>query len=154
MGQRRTYLLWTCPNCGERFTTRNQWHSCGKFDLDALFEGSEPHVRDLFDRFVETVRSLGEVRVIPQRTRIAFQVEMRFAALHPRRAALSGHLILARRSRSALFTKVETFSAHCHRHVFRLTSTEQLDDEFVAHLVEAYRVGCRSHLKADRNDGT
>ena len=63
--------LWRCSACGERFTTRNQNHSCGTFDLDALFAKSDPIVRVLFDRFVALVKKQGPVRVIPQKTRIA-----------------------------------------------------------------------------------
>jgi hypothetical protein len=122
--------LWKCPMCGEQFTTRNQWHACGTFDLDALFAGSEPIVRRLFERFLKVAKSSGPVKVIPQKTRIALQVRMRFAALMPQKAALKGHLVLARRSPSARFEKVGTYSPRNHVHVFRLKSEAEFDAEF------------------------
>ncbi len=138
--------LWQCPECGERFTTRNQWHSCGSFKLDDLFAHSDPTVRPLYDEFLEIVVACGEVTVIPQKTRIALQVRMRFAALMPRKTSLRGHLVLSRRCPSLCFEKVETFSRRNHLHAFRLESVDDLDDEFRYWVREAYKVGCQKHL--------
>jgi hypothetical protein len=142
----RATALWRCETCGEQFTTRNQSHSCGRFELDPLFVRSDPGVRRIFDAFLSAVREVGPVRVIPQRTRIALQVRMRFAALMPQKRALKGHLVLARPCRSRHFTRVETYSPRNHVHVFRLMSTDDLDAEFRAFMAEAYRVGCREHV--------
>jgi hypothetical protein len=138
--------LWRCPRCGERFTTRNQWHSCGSFDLDRLFARSDPLVRRIYDRFVAAAESFGPVRVIPQKTRIALQVRMRFAALVPRKDALTGHLVLARRHPSARFEKIQTYSPRNHVHVFRLRTEDDLDEELQALVGEAYAVGAQEHL--------
>lgn len=89
--------MWQCPECGASFTTANQWHSCGKFALEPLFAGCEPQVRQLFNAFVALVCENGPVEVIPQKSRIALQVRMRFAALMPQKKALKGHLVLAQR---------------------------------------------------------
>jgi hypothetical protein len=139
--------LWRCPKCGERFTTRNQWHACGSFDIDALFARSQPVVRRLYEQFLRVVQKSGPVTVIPQRTRIALQVRMRFAALMPQRGSLKGHLVLARRCPSHRFEKIETYSPRNHVHVFRLRSEDAFDDRFCALIEEAYKVGRREHLE-------
>ena len=138
--------LWKCPKCGESFTTRNQWHSCGRFDLEPLFAECEPSVRQVFDRLLALVREIGPVEVIPQKSRIALQVRMRFAALMPQKRTLKGHLVLARRHDLPRFEKVETYSPQNHVHVFRLATEDELDAEFNAFLQEAYDVGCQKHL--------
>ena len=140
--------LWRCPECGERFTTRNQSHSCGSFDLDALFTRCDPVVRQLYERFVGIVKACGPARVIPQKTRIALQVRMRFAALMPQKAALKGHLVLARRREDARFLRIDSYSRRSHVHVFRLRSEQDLDDTFCSFIAEAYEVGRQEHLKA------
>jgi uncharacterized protein DUF5655 len=101
--KRREAGLWRCSKCGESLTSRNQWHACGTFDLDRLFLGGSPHVRGLYQRFVELVEQCGPVTVIPQKTRVAFQVRMRFAALMPRKACLRGHLVLGARQEASCF---------------------------------------------------
>jgi hypothetical protein len=77
--------LWTCPDCGNTFVTANMWHSCGRFSLDALFTRSEPQVLDLYRQFEDLVRSLGQIKVIPQKTRISFQAQVRFIGVYPRK---------------------------------------------------------------------
>jgi uncharacterized C2H2 Zn-finger protein len=144
---KRRPALWRCPRCGERFTTRNQWHACGTYDLAALFARSQPIVRRLYDRFLEIVDESGPVRVIPQKTRIAIQVRMRFAALMPQREALKGHLVLARRCPSERFEKIETYSPRNHLHVFRLRSEDDLDEQFRRFIRDAYKVGKQEHLE-------
>jgi len=139
--------LWRCSRCGARFTTRNQQHSCGVFDIDALFAGRDPIVRRLFDRFVEVARASGPLTVVPQRSRIALQVRMRFAALMPQKSALRGHLVLARRCRSARFQRIDTYSPRNHVHVFRLTSDKDFDDDFCRLIAEACKVGRQEHLR-------
>jgi hypothetical protein len=132
--------------CGERFTTRNQWHACGSFDLEALFARSRPVVRRLYGRFLKVVEESGPVTVIPQKTRIALQARMRFAALMPQKTALKGHLVLARRCPSSRFEKIETYSPHNHVHVFRILSEDAFDAPFCALISEAYKVGRQEHL--------
>lgn len=144
-GDRRP-ALWRCPKCGERFTTRNQWHACGAFDIEALFARSQPVVRRLYERFIEVVEESGPVTIIPQKTRIALQVRMRFAALIPQKEALKGHLVLARRCLLARFEKIETYSFRNHVHVFRVRSEDAFDSDFRALIAEAYSVGRQEHL--------
>lgn len=138
--------LWACPACGARFTTPNQWHSCGRFDLEALFAKSSANVRQLYERFVVLVKRCGPVAILPQKSRVAFQVRMRFAAVMPRRSCLKGHLVLAEPVRAACFERVESISARNHVHVFRLESEAQFTPAFAAWIGEAYKVGRQEHL--------
>ncbi len=92
----------------------------------------------------------GPVIVLPEKTRIAFQVRMSFAVVMPRQQWLDGHLVLARRIEHSRCRRVDTFSPRNHVHVFRLTSAEELDAQFRAWLSEAYRVGAQEHLPPPR----
>jgi hypothetical protein len=88
------------------------------------------------------------VIVIPEKTRIAFQVRMSFAAFVARRAWLDGHVVLARRRESRRFRRIETISPRNHVHEFRLYSPADVDVEVEDWLREAYKVGCQEHLAA------
>ena len=138
--------LWACPECGASSTTRNQWHSCGTFDLHALFAHGQPHVRRLFEQFLTLAEGNGPVTVIPQKSRIALQVRMRFAALIPQKAALKGHLALASRHESERFIKVESYSPRNHVHVFRVVSEDEIEEELREWIAMAYEVGCQHHI--------
>jgi hypothetical protein len=145
----RTGALWTCPACGRGFANRNQPHACARYTLDHHLAGADPAVVALFERFRELVERCGPVVVIPEKTRIAFQVRMSFAVAMLRRRWLDGHVVLARRLESPRFRRIESFSPRNHLHQFRFSSIAELDDEVAAWLAEAYRVGEQRHLDRD-----
>jgi hypothetical protein len=140
--------LWRCSKCGRSFANRNQSHACGRHDLAHHFRGKAPEVRELFDAVVAAIKAIGRVRVLPEKTRIAFQVRMSFAQVTPRKTWLDGHVVLARRLEHPRFRSIQTISPRNHVHVFRLTSLGDVDDEFRAWLAEAYQVGEQRHLSA------
>jgi hypothetical protein len=53
----------------------------------------------IYDAFLAMLEEFGPVIVLPEKTRIAFQVRMSFAQLTVRRDWVLGHLVLARRRR-------------------------------------------------------
>ena len=85
------------------------WHSCTRYRLAEHFEGKDPLVRRLFDRFVALVRECGPVTVIPQKTRIAIMVRVRFAGAVPRKHWLDAGLWLTRRAEHPCLHRVEAF---------------------------------------------
>lgn len=141
-----TRPLWRCKQCGREFANRNQSHACGRHDLAHHFAGKPPEIRRLFNAVVKRVKALGPVRVLPEKTRIAFQVRMSFAQVTPKRQWIDGHVVLARRFESPRFRTIQTISPRNHVHVFRLTSAADLDAEFDAWIAEAYQVGEQRHL--------
>jgi hypothetical protein len=146
MSKRALAPLWRCPACDRAFANRNQSHACGRHSLARHFEGRRPEIRALFDAIVAEIERLGPVRVLPEKTRIAFQVRMSFAQITPRQRWIDGHVVLARRIENPRFRKIETFSPRNHLHAFRLHALDEIDDELRAWLAEAYRVGEQKHL--------
>lgn len=142
--------LWRCSECGREFANRNQSHACGRHDLEHHFVGKQADIRAIFDAFVAAVEAIGPVKILPEKTRIAFQVRMSFAQLTPRQNWVDGHLVLARRLEDPRFRRVETFSPRNHLHAFRLSSPAEVDDQFRAWLAEAYLVGDQQHLTRNR----
>jgi hypothetical protein len=142
--------LWHCEKCGRKFANRNQSHACGRYELEHHFRGKRPEIRALFEEVVAAVRAIGPVRILPEKTRIAFQVRMSFAQVTPRKNWLDGHVVLARRLEHPRFRRIETFSPRNHLHAFRLVSLSEIDADFRAWLAEAYRVGEQQHLRSTK----
>jgi len=138
--------LWTCPRCGRSFANRNQSHFCSDVKLEAHFAGREPHVVATFKRLVTVARRSGPVTVLPEKTRIALQVRMSFAAFTLRRRWVDGHVVLARRRESPRFRRIDVISARNQVHLFRLHSPDEVDAEVASWLAEAYQVGAQRHL--------
>lgn len=137
--------MWPCPECGRRFANRNQSHACGRHALAPHFEGKSANVRAIYDAFAALLEGFGPVTILPEKTRIAFQVRMSFAQLTIRRNWVLGHLVLARRAEAPLFTRVETFSPRNHLHAFRLDAPAQVE-ALRPYAQEAYAVGRQDHL--------
>jgi hypothetical protein len=109
-------------------------------------------VRAVFDAVLAAVRGHGPVTVLPEKTRIAFQVRMSFAQVTPRREWVDGHVVLARRLEHRRFRKIETISPRNHVHHFRLFTPADVDAEVRKWLEEAYAVGEQRHLPIPRSD--
>ena len=139
--------LWTCPECGHRFVTKNMWHSCSNYPLAYHFEGRLPQVRLTFDRFLEVVENCGPVEVIPQKTRIAIQAKVRFAGCIVRKRWLLANLWLTRRVRHPKLQRVEEFGPRSYGHQFRLDSPDDIDGALAEFVQESYAVGLREHLR-------
>ena len=92
---RKNPPLWRCEKCGREFANRNQSHACGAHDLEHHFAGKGPEIRQLYELVLAAIRKIGPVRVLPEKTRIAFQVRMSFAQVTPRQKWLDGHVVLA-----------------------------------------------------------
>jgi hypothetical protein len=138
--------LWKCPKCARFFANRKQSHFCSRYTLREHLAGKSPVAVALFRDFTKLVKRCGPVRVVPEKTRIAFQVRMSFAAVSLRRDRIVGHVVLARRLENSRFTKIEYISPRNHVHSLRFYSREELDREVLAWLREAYRVGQQRHL--------
>jgi Domain of unknown function (DUF5655) len=139
--------MWTCPRCGRRFANRNQTPTCAELrSLDEHFAGKPQHIREIVERLIALAERNGPVTVLPEKSRIALQARMSFAALEPRRAWVDGHVVLARRREDPRFRRIETFSPRNHLHAFRFERVEDVDDEVADWLAEAYAVGMHRHL--------
>jgi hypothetical protein len=143
--------MWQCARCGRLFANRNQSHACGRHELDPLFARSEPIVRQTFDAVVRAAERWGPLTVIPERTRVALQVRMSFAAFTPRRHWLDGHVVLARALHHPRFRTIHTISPRNHVHVFRLRTPADVDIDVETWLAEAYDVGAQRHLGRTTN---
>lgn len=142
--------LWTCPKCGRGFANRNQFHFCSDVRLEDHFAGREPEVVATFRRLIEVAEMSGPVKVLPEKTRIAFQVRMSFAAFSLRRRRIDGHVVLARRLESPRFRRIDVISPRNQVHVFRLQEPAEVDGEVEQWLAEAYSVGAKRHLSGVR----
>lgn len=90
------------------------------------------------------VRACGPVTTIPQKTRVVFQVRVRFAGCYPRKKHLVCAIALREKLKHHRFIKTEAFGPHFVGHYFIVASPEDLDEEVQAWLRQSYRVGAQS----------
>ena len=133
--------LWVCPNCGRQFVSVNRNHSCGRCSLEAHFTGKESGVHESYDHLYRTLQQFGPVTAFPVKSRIVFQAEVQFAAAVPRKRWLDGYFWLRRQAVHPRIHKVEMGIFRDYGHIFRLTQPDDLDEELIDLLHEAYILG-------------
>jgi hypothetical protein len=132
---------WTCPRCGAALLSKNQRHACRPYRIEDVFAGKPFAVRELFNRFSRILESNGPVKLVPSRDRITFFSQVRIAAVAPKNKWLSISMRLPRRVKDSRFRRIETIHRQLHVHYLRISSEEELDDEFAGWLHEAYELG-------------
>lgn len=118
--------------------SRNLWHSCGRFTLDNLFANAPPGVLDLARRYVDLLDSLGDVQIIPQKTRLVCVARVRFAGLSPRKNGFRAAFALRRWVKSPRIVKREDYGPRWRAHFVDIHSASDLDHELLAWLKESH----------------
>jgi hypothetical protein len=132
--------VWVCPKCGARLVSRNLWHSCGQSSLEALFADSTPDTLALARRYVAMLHSLGDVQVIPQKTRLVCVARVRFAGLTPRGHGFLAGFALHRWLDSTRIVKRVDYGPRWRGHFVRIRSETDLDDQLREWLQESHDV--------------
>ena len=118
--------------------TRNLWHSCGKFTVEDLFAKSSPGVLALARRYVRMLKALGDVQVLPQKTRLVCVGRVRFAGLTPRKDGFRAAFALRRWVKSPRIVKTVDYGPKWRGHFVDIRSAAELDDELRCWLEESY----------------
>jgi hypothetical protein len=130
--------LWICPKCGARLVSRNLWHSCGTFTLEDLFGSSDADALELARAYVDMLRSLGDVQILPQKSRLVAVARVRFAGLTPRKHGFQAGFALHRWLASPRITKTEDYGPRWRYHYLAVRSEADLDDELLLWLQESH----------------
>ena len=103
-------------------------------------------MRAVFDAYLAAARLSGPVTVNATKSRISFQVRMRFAGIQrPRRRHIVATFVLVRAIESPRL-RVEFIAPRYYVHRLTLRAVADVDDEVRAWLAEAYAVGEQRHL--------
>ena len=132
--------LWICPECGARLVSHNLWHSCVRGSLDALFAGAEPAVRAAAERYVEMLRTLGDVQVIAQKSRLVCVARVRFGGLYPQKRSFLAAFALRRWIDSPRVVKRADYGPRWRGHFVRVHGPEEVDEELRGWLQESHDV--------------
>lgn len=138
--------LWTCPQCGRKLVTANMFHSCSSCTEADFLVNRTPRALAIYGAFREAVMSLGGVFVSPAKTRVSFQVKIRFAGVERiGREHITATLVLTRPLESPRF-RVELIPPRYYLHRIRLETPTDIDDTVIAALREAHAIGRRLHV--------
>ncbi len=119
----------------------------GGWTVEDHLRGKDAAIRGLYARFVEMISACGTFEISVAKTAITFKGRRRgFAGAKPKDRSLDGYVDLRRRVLDPRILRSSPYTKSLFVHQFRITSPEQLDNEFASWIREAYEVGAGAHL--------
>ena len=132
---------WLCPDCGRRFLRRTREHSCQLTSVESHLERTSPEVRATFEALRSALGRIGPCEIVPLKTMLTIRVAGNLAGVTLRRSRIDLGFFLAERVGGARIRRVERISPSKLAHHVHLSAPSDVDDELVAWLREAYRIG-------------
>lgn len=86
------------------------------------------------------VQSLGDIQVLPQKTRLVFVARVRFAGLAPRKNHFVAVFALRRRVKSPRILRHIEYGSRWQAHLVRIEKIADLDEELRTWLKESHDV--------------
>lgn len=108
---------------------------------NALFVGKDEVVQAIYTRLLEALRSLGPFEEEPKKTSIHLVRKVGFAGVHPRKSSLYLNLRADYPIESTRITKAEQVSKYRYHNELKLVSPDEIDEELLAWMKEAYELG-------------
>jgi hypothetical protein len=120
--------------------------------VDALFAGKDPQVRRTYDRILEVLRAVGDVRADAKKASVHLVRSTGFAGVHPRTSALVLNSRLDRPLEDRRLLKAERVSANRYHNELKLEAPEDVDAEVEAWLRAAHDLARRAPTRRVRDD--
>ena len=108
---------------------------------DALFLGKDQQVQSTYHCLLEALHLLGPLQAEPKKTSIHLVHTVGFAGVHPRKSYLILNLRTASVIESTRSVKSEQVSKNRFHNEVKLTSPDEIDEELLGWLKEAYTLG-------------
>lgn len=136
-------MAWTCPDCRRSFGAKGRSHLCRPgLTLEEFFTTARPEAEPIFRRINDHLETLdGDLIVDPLSKKILFKNGPTVCILESMTKWVAIGFTLHRRlSTTRLSRKVTDYQGKYH-HVVNLTDPQQVDDELLDWLTEAFHRG-------------
>lgn len=107
--------------------------------LDHL-NGKEQIVTDLYRKLLDELQNIGPIKIEPQKTSIHLGNRFGFAGIYTRKDYINLEIHLGYKLSHVRVLKVEQSSANRFHHSIRLKSLEDIDQQLISWLREAYEL--------------
>jgi uncharacterized protein DUF5655 len=108
---------------------------------EALFIGKDDIVRSIYARLLEALHTIGPFEEEPKKTSIHLVHSVGFAGIHPRKSYLILNLRTDHPIESQRIMKTEQVSKSRFHNEVKLSSPDDIDQELLAWLKDAYLLG-------------
>ncbi|MEM9615353.1 MAG: DUF5655 domain-containing protein [Actinomycetota bacterium] len=132
---------WRCPKCDREFGRRNQGHMCNPgLTLEEYFATAKPWEEPIFQVVSDHLHTLGDLIVDPLQMGIMFKNGPMLCELRAKTKWTALGFSLRRKLDSGRLSRKVVDYKSKYFHVINLTSPDEIDDEILGWLTEAYHV--------------
>jgi len=129
---------WSCPECGRLFARTRQGHECAPaMSLEGFLSGGPPHEAPIVEAILAGLADL-EVHVEPVSVGVFLKRPRKFAELRTMTRWEAVSFTLGRTLRSPRISRKVLDTGRGYWHVVNVRSVDEVDDELLGWLVEAY----------------
>lgn len=129
--------MWTCPDCGRRFTQRTPEHTCAVFSLESHLAGKPSAVAGLCRSYLALVERLGEAKIEPLRAMIMLRARSNFGGVQVQQSGLRCSLMLGAVPDSPRILGHAPYGGSRQSCSFRIDSAADMDQEVCGWIEEA-----------------
>jgi len=131
--------MWVCPTCGREFKRKDQQHTCTLITKETLFAKRPPRLKDLYDKIVRRVRTLGAYReetVEPDV--IFFKTKSTFLAVKVKKDHLDVEFFLDHLEDAPPVSKYLQTSKNRVAHIVPIDSSDEINDQLINWIKSSY----------------
>jgi hypothetical protein len=138
--------LWNCPQCGRQFERHNQAHSCKIYPLELHFEGKDAS-KILYEKLCEKIKkNVGPYKIESLECCIHLVSTSTFAAVKLLKSKIQIDFSLSRQLKNKRFVKTYKLSENRFLYLVEITEEEEIDNELLIWIVEAYEIKKRKMI--------
>jgi hypothetical protein len=130
--------MWTCLSCQREFKITHQQHTCKEYSLDLHFGKRNPEVRASFEALMHALPKIGKSVLHSSKTTLSLRNKATFVTLCPEKKQLKLVFALARVADEFPVVRTREFSKNKIAHVIYLDGADQVDEQLIRLLKEAY----------------
>jgi hypothetical protein len=130
---------WRCPACSRAFARPHQRHSHSRRTVESHFEG-RPESRAVYDALVKGIGAFGPLRVDAVKTSINLIARHHLGGLKVLKDGIRIGFVLGRKLADRRILKASWVGGSKYAHSVKLTSPDEVDEQLLAWLGEAYRL--------------
>ena len=130
---------WVCPDCRRQFARKGQGHECAPaMSIEEYFSTGPPFERPIFDAVMAGLDGIGPIHVEPVSVGIFLKRARRFCELRPMTKWVAASFALERTLTSGRLSRKVYDGGRYKWHVVNVRTADEVDDELVGWLAEAY----------------
>ena len=131
--------MWQCPKCNRRFKKNNQTHSCKTYTQEEHLKNKDSSLKELYLELLNVIKThVGTYNLDPIHCCIHLVTQSTFIAIKLQKSDLKIDFVSKEPIASKRIIRHETYSTNRTNNTLKISKLEEIDQELIDWLKEAY----------------